>query len=174
MRKLIIGAAATVFLAAPAAADDIQYDLKVAGITCPFCIATSEIALRKVEGVKLVSGDLETGIIRVCTDESVKFTDEQLSRVFLDKGFTYIGMETHASCESFDSTTVLSDAQLEKRAAMHSKQGHGDEVFDFLGEHDHDGDGKPDHGPEGHVAHDHDGDGKPDHEVSEHDEPNGT
>ncbi|MCP5536712.1 MAG: hypothetical protein H7A51_10860 [Akkermansiaceae bacterium] len=34
--------------------------------------------------------------------------------------------------------------------------------------HDHDGDGKPDHGPGAHpkaVPHDHDGDGKPDHDV---------
>ncbi len=38
--------------------------------------------------------------------------------------------------------------------------------------HDHDGDGKPDHGPEAHgkpVPHDHDGDGKPDHADGAHD-----
>lgn len=37
--------------------------------------------------------------------------------------------------------------------------------------HDHDGDGKPDHGPGAHgtpVPHDHDGDGKPDHGPGEH------
>ena len=40
--------------------------------------------------------------------------------------------------------------------------------------HDHDGDGKPDHGPEAHgtpVPHDHDGDGKPDHGPEAHAEP---
>jgi len=40
--------------------------------------------------------------------------------------------------------------------------------------HDHDGDGKPDHGPGAHpaptpVPHDHDGDGKPDHGPGAHD-----
>ncbi len=38
--------------------------------------------------------------------------------------------------------------------------------------HDHDGDGKPDHGPGAHrapVPHDHDGDGVPDHGPGEHD-----
>lgn len=152
MRNLIIGAASTVFLAAPALADDIQYDLKLDGITCPFCVATSERALRKIDGVRQVSGDLETGIIRVCADESVKFTDAQLTKVFLKKGFTYKGMEIHENCDGFDSTTVLSEAELERRAAKHDKMGHGDEEMDFTvfvpADHDHDGDGIPDHGPE--------------------------
>lgn len=162
MKKLIIGTAATLFMAAPAVAGDIQYDLMLEGITCPFCVATSERALSKVEGVRQVSGDLESGIIRVCADESVKFTDAQLTRIFLKKGFTYKGMEIHSNCDGFDSTTVLSEAELERRAAMHASKGH-DEDLDFLGIHDHDGDGKPDHAPEEHVDHDHDGDGIPDH-----------
>lgn len=152
MRKLIIGAASTIFMAASALAGDIQYDLKLEGITCPFCVATSERALRKIDGVRQVSGDLETGIIRVCADESVKFTDAQLTKVFLKKGFTYKGMEIHANCDGFDSTTVLSEAELERRAAKHDAMGHGDEEMDFTvfvpADHDHDGDGIPDHGPE--------------------------
>ncbi len=162
MKKLITGAILTFFLAAPALADDIQYDLKLEGITCPFCVATSERALRKIEGVKMVSGDLETGIIRVCADESVKFSDEQLTKIFLKKGFTYKGMEIHENCDGFDSTTVLSEEELARRTAMHDKMGHDDDL-DFLGIHDHDGDGTPDHAAEDHVDHDHDGDGIPDH-----------
>ncbi|MCH8863408.1 MAG: heavy-metal-associated domain-containing protein [Proteobacteria bacterium] len=152
MKKLIIGAASTLFLAVPALAGDIQYDLKLDGITCPFCVATSERALRKIDGVKQVSGDLETGIIRVCADESVKFTDAQLTKVFLKKGFTYKGMEIHENCDGFDSTTVLSTEEMERRAAMHDTMGHGGEEMDFTAfvpaDHDHDGDGIPDHGPE--------------------------
>ncbi len=35
-------------------------------------------------------------------------------------------------------------------------------------DHDHDGDGHPDHDPEEHVDHDHDGDGIPDHAAGDH------
>lgn len=169
MRKLIIGAVTTFFLAAPAIAGEIQYDLKLEGITCPFCVATSERALRKIDGVKQVSGDLETGILRVCAADSVKFEDAQLAKVFRKKGFTYKGMEVHDSCDGFDNTTVLSEEVLDRRAAKHAKLGH-DEDLDFLGVHDHDGDGKPDHAPEAHVDHDHDGDGVPDHGADTDDE----
>ena len=155
MRKLIIGAALTILLTAPAAAGDIQYDIKLEGIPCPFCVATSERALSKLSGVKMVSSDLETGILRVCAEDRVVFTDEQLAKVFLKKGFTYVGMEIRENCDEFDGTAVLSDEELESKAAIHDAMGHDGDV-DFLGIHDHDGDGKPDHA------------------ASEHDEPKGT
>lgn len=86
---------------AKAAGKDVQYTLRVDGITCPFCVATSEKALKKIDGVKGVSSDLKGGTITVCADaEKVAFTDEQLSKLFLGKGFTYKGMETAAQCES--------------------------------------------------------------------------
>ncbi|GJL93495.1 heavy-metal-associated domain-containing protein [Hyphococcus sp.] len=88
-----------------AMAADVQYDLQVDGITCPFCVATSEKALKKIEGVKHVTADLETGIISVCADESVVFTDEQLKELFLDKGFTYKSMTKRDGC-----TISLSEA----------------------------------------------------------------
>ncbi|MFQ5564266.1 MAG: heavy-metal-associated domain-containing protein [Parvularculaceae bacterium] len=85
-------------LASDAQAGDIQYDLRIDGITCPFCVATSEGALKKIDGVKKVSSDIETGVISVCTEESVVFTDDQLKKLFLDKGFTYRGMEKRQGC----------------------------------------------------------------------------
>jgi len=88
-----------IWLAAGAAhAGDVQYDLRVDGITCPFCVATSEKELKKIEGVKAVSTSLDEGVISVCADESVEFTDEQLREMFLDKGFTYKGMTKHDGC----------------------------------------------------------------------------
>jgi len=87
-----------VFVSAAAMAAEVQYDLRVDGITCPFCVATSEKALKKIEGVKHVSANLETGVISVCTDDTVVFTDEQLTKLFLDKGFTYKGMTKLDAC----------------------------------------------------------------------------
>ena len=79
-------------------ADDVQYDIRVDGITCPFCVATSERALKKIDGVHAVGSNLETGMIFVCADSRVEFTDAGLHRLFLDKGFTYRSFERVAGC----------------------------------------------------------------------------
>ncbi len=79
-------------------ADEVQYDIRVDGITCPFCVATSERALKKIEGVYSVGSNLETGTIFVCADSHVVFTDAQLKKLFLDKGFTYRSFEKTSGC----------------------------------------------------------------------------
>ena len=81
-----------------ALADDVQYDIRVDGITCPFCVATSERALKKIEGVHAVGSDLETGTIFVCAESRVAFTDAQLKQLFRDKGFTYRSFEKTSRC----------------------------------------------------------------------------
>jgi len=98
MIRVLLISIGLVFASAAAIAADVQYDLQVDGITCPFCVATSEKALKKIEGVKTVSANLETGVISVCADESVVFTDEQLEKLFLDKGFTYKSMTKREGC----------------------------------------------------------------------------
>ncbi len=89
-------------LTSTALADDIQYDIRVDGITCPFCVATSERALMKIEGVHTVGSNLETGTIFVCADNKVTFTDAQLKQLFLDKGFTYRSFEKKSGCSFGD------------------------------------------------------------------------
>jgi len=81
-------------------ATEVQYDMKVDGITCPFCVATSAKELNKIEGVKRVSSDLVAGLIKVCADEKVTFNDEQLKKLFLDKGFTFRSMSKKQSCDA--------------------------------------------------------------------------
>ena len=89
-------------LTSTALADDIQYDIRVDGITCPFCVATSERALMKIEGVHTVGSNLETGTIFVCADNKVTFTDAQLKQLFLDKGFTYRSFQKRSGCSIGD------------------------------------------------------------------------
>ena len=89
-------------LIATALADDVQYDIRVDGITCPFCVATSERALKKITGVHAVGSNLETGIIFVCADSQVTFTDAQLKQLFLDKGFTYRSFQKTSGCSIAD------------------------------------------------------------------------
>ncbi len=85
-------------LSGTAVADEVQYDIRVDGITCPFCVATSERALLKIAGVHAVGSNLETGTIFVCADSEVAFTDAQLKQLFLDKGFTYRSFEKTSGC----------------------------------------------------------------------------
>jgi len=81
-----------------ALADYVQYDIRVDGITCPFCVATSERALKKIEGVHSVGSNLETGTIFVCANSQVTLTDAQLKQLFLDKGFTYRSFTRASGC----------------------------------------------------------------------------
>ncbi len=96
--KLSIVFLITVLFANVALADDIQYNIRVDGITCPFCVATSERALKKIEGVHAVDSNLKTGTLFVCADSRVAFTDAQLKKLFLDKGFTYRSFEKTSGC----------------------------------------------------------------------------
>lgn len=90
-----------VLTATPVLAKDVQYLLRIDGITCPFCVATSEKALKKIDGVKAVKSSLKDGIITVCADdEIIQFTDAQLTEIFKKKGFTYRGMELTGACEA--------------------------------------------------------------------------
>ena len=79
-------------------ADEVQYDVRVDGITCPFCVATSERALKKIDGVNAVGSNLETGTIFVCADSRIALTDAQLKQLFRDKGFTYRSFEKTSGC----------------------------------------------------------------------------
>ena len=101
MKTLIFIVGAFVLIGA-ARADDVQYDIRVDGITCPFCVATSERALKKIEGVHSVGSNLDTGTIFVCADSKVAFSDAQLKQLFLDKGFTYRSYERKSGCSIGD------------------------------------------------------------------------
>ena len=102
-------------LSSTAVFGDVQYNIRVDGITCPFCVATSERALKKISGVHAVGANLETGTIFVCADSRVTFTDPQLKELFLDKGFTYRSFEQAAECSMYiddydvDATSDVAD-----------------------------------------------------------------
>ena len=100
MKRAIIMGAALAALTLPAAAADIGYQFRVDGMTCPFCVASSERAFQRIDGVKSASTDLELGTISVCTDGTVTFTDEHLRELFLDQGFTYRSMTKEDGCSA--------------------------------------------------------------------------
>ena len=98
MKHIILFLVAFVIIGTAALADEVQYEIRVDGITCPFCVATSERALMKIEGVHAVGSDLETGTIFVCAESRVAFTDAQLKQLFRDKGFTYRSFGKTSGC----------------------------------------------------------------------------
>lgn len=108
MKKLILTTALMMITAFPALAqetpgavqnNDVQYTLRIDGISCPFCVATSEKALKEIDGVREVDSDLKEGTITVCANKKkVAFTDEHLTDLFKQKGFTYRGMEKAEQC----------------------------------------------------------------------------
>lgn len=124
MKKLLAGMTLSILLAAPALAGEVQYDIALEGITCPFCVATSERALKKIEGVKTVSANLETGIIKVCAADTVEFTEEELTKLFRKKGFTFVGMSQREGCGDFEDTSLMSDEELAAKAEEHAKLSH--------------------------------------------------
>lgn len=85
----------------PAYAKDAQYVLRIGGITCPFCVATSEKALKQMDGVRAVSSNLEAGTITLCADEAkADLSDARLAKVFKGQGFTYRGKEKRGACRT--------------------------------------------------------------------------
>ncbi len=98
MKRTILLVVTLVVTGTATLADEVQYDIRVDGITCPFCVATSERALMKIEGVHSVGSNLETGTIFVCADSHVTLTDAQLKQLFRDKGFTYRSFEKTSGC----------------------------------------------------------------------------
>jgi len=90
---LVMGLGATA-----AYADHHQYEMQVDGLTCPFCVATSSKALKKIDGVYGVSVDLDTGIISVCAASGADLSDARMTRLFRKKGFTYRSQTVTNGC----------------------------------------------------------------------------
>ncbi len=76
----------------------VQYDLRVDGMTCPFCVATSEKALKQIRGIHFVHTHLKRGLIHVCAEEGTMPDDAALARLFQDRGFTYRSQKRIGPC----------------------------------------------------------------------------
>ncbi len=103
MKQTFLATVAILASLAPALAEEVGYEFRVDGMTCPFCAATSESALRRLDGVHSAEADVDAGIITVCAREDIEFTDEQLTQLFLDRGFSYRSMTETGTCGGTDS-----------------------------------------------------------------------
>lgn len=82
------------------AAEPKQVNLAIDGITCPFCVASSSKALKKLDGVKAVNADIKAGLIKVCTEPQTELDNDTLSKLFRDRGFIYRGQQVQEKCDA--------------------------------------------------------------------------
>ena len=77
---------------AAAFADGTRYELRVDGLTCPFCAYGIEKKLNAIDGVNDVDTDLSSGLVTVNVAEGAALNDSQMTELFNDAGFTYRSM----------------------------------------------------------------------------------
>lgn len=82
----VLGAPA-VSLAGPA-----SVTVRVDGLSCPFCAYGLEKRIKKMEGVKDLTIDIENGTVTVVYQDKKFFTEQGLSKTVKEAGFTPKGM----------------------------------------------------------------------------------
>ena len=74
------------------------YQMRVDGMTCPFCAKTSKKALRAIPGVKSASVNLKKGVVSVCAAPSAGLSAARMKKLFASKGFTFRSMRVGGRC----------------------------------------------------------------------------
>ncbi|MFQ6005658.1 MAG: heavy-metal-associated domain-containing protein [Woeseia sp.] len=72
-----------------AIAGETRYEMRVDGLACPYCAYGIEKKFKAIDGVRSIDFDLERGLVIVVTDESIRFTEDKLRKLFDDAGFTF-------------------------------------------------------------------------------------
>ena len=98
MKKTLLLLAVLFLGIAPAYAADKEVRMQVLGAVCPSCAYGLEKKFMKIDGVKAFDIDFKAGIVFICAEEKVYFTNEQLAQIFKDAGYSYQSQEEHPSC----------------------------------------------------------------------------
>lgn len=93
MKRFLMIAAVMMWSAAVYAAGT-TYVMRVDGLACPYCAYGVEQKLKKIEGVKpdSIDVDLDKGLVSVSVEPGVALTEPQMRALFQDAGFTYRSM----------------------------------------------------------------------------------
>jgi len=78
--------------------------MKVHGAVCASCAYGLEKKFKKIEGVTGFDIDFKTGVVSVCTDENTYFEKQQLTKIFIESGYTFKGEEIKGSCSQIANT----------------------------------------------------------------------
>jgi len=79
-------------------ASEKEYTMQVHGAVCASCAYGLEKKFKKIEGVEKFDIDLKSGQVFVCAKDSVNFTEDQLTKLFIESGYSYKGMEVKENC----------------------------------------------------------------------------
>ncbi len=94
MKKFFLILLMTITMIGTAYAASTQYTMRVDGLACPYCAYGIEKKLKKIEGVENIEVDLDAGIVKVSVSEGTVLTEEQMTKLFKDAGFTMRSMES--------------------------------------------------------------------------------
>lgn len=92
MKKLITMMALSFVWNASALAADVQYQMRVDGLACPYCVYGIEKKLNQLDGIEKIDVDLKKGLVTVNVAEGIKLSEKQMNKLFKDAGFTYRSM----------------------------------------------------------------------------------
>jgi copper chaperone len=79
-----------------ALAAGIRYVMRIDGLACPYCAYGIEKKLKAVDGVEKIDVDLNKGLVTVNVADGVELSDEQMTRLINDAGFTFRSMTKQA------------------------------------------------------------------------------
>lgn len=96
MKKLIAIMFMALTWSATVFAAGTQYQMRVDGLACPYCAYGIEKKLNKVDGVEKIDVDLDKGLVIVNVADGIKLSEEQMTQLFKDAGFTYRSMTEQA------------------------------------------------------------------------------
>jgi mercuric ion binding protein len=85
--------ALSLLLPVAAVAAQMQYQLRVDGLACPFCAYGIEKELIRTDGVETIDIDINAGVVTVTMAEGATLTEDQANRIVEDAGFTLGGFE---------------------------------------------------------------------------------
>ncbi len=92
MKKMIVLIMMIGLWSTPSLAAGTQYNLRVDGLSCPFCAYGIEKKLKRSKGVETVKIDLEKGMVVVQVKEGISFTKAHFKKLVDDAGFTLKSM----------------------------------------------------------------------------------
>ncbi|PCI63322.1 MAG: hypothetical protein COB35_01305 [Gammaproteobacteria bacterium] len=66
-----------------------NFEIRADGLACPYCAYGIEKKFKAIKGVKHIDVDLKKGLVKISSEKTVKFSEQQLKTLFSDSGFTY-------------------------------------------------------------------------------------
>ena len=87
-------------------AGEINQVMQVHGAVCASCAYGLEKKFMKIDGVKRFDINLKDGLVSICTDDNLKFSDEQLTQIFIESGYSYKGKKIEAFCDGDSNGAV--------------------------------------------------------------------